>query len=193
MNRSERLYHVLLRAYPESFRRRYEAAMMQLFRDQLRDASGSAAARAGVWLQTIVDIARSAPGERLRRAPAPLPVAGSLTATEEFADARGRRDSDRRRATWVAGSPAILLVFMSVAMRGFIDPLLDPGISIVGMPAGLLVIGLIVALSALGAWIISRASSRLLMMAALLLVTAPALVLVFVGPALVLIPTNLTT
>jgi hypothetical protein len=58
---SERAYRMLLRAYPLSFRSRFESEMLLAFRDQRR-TSGSGAMR--FWFETLWDIARSAPGQR---------------------------------------------------------------------------------------------------------------------------------
>ncbi|HUQ44040.1 MAG TPA: hypothetical protein VM451_06460 [Candidatus Limnocylindria bacterium] len=67
--RSERIYAVLLRAYPASFRTRYRQEMVLLFADQLRDAraSNGGAGAATTWFRTVIDLASSAAGEHLRR------------------------------------------------------------------------------------------------------------------------------
>jgi putative ABC transport system permease protein len=76
---SERLYAVVLRAFPKHFRDEAGLGMAEAFRDQLR------AARAGrgalglprLWLRTLIDVARNAPAERLAafaeaRSPQPM-------------------------------------------------------------------------------------------------------------------------
>ncbi|MEP6538613.1 MAG: hypothetical protein ABJF23_24960 [Bryobacteraceae bacterium] len=60
MTRSERLYRVLLQAYPGSYRREYEEPMMQHFRDQLRGVSGASQLML-FWIRTMLDLARTAP------------------------------------------------------------------------------------------------------------------------------------
>lgn len=63
------LYRRLLRFYPERFRARYGDEMVQLFGDQLRDAtaSGRVSSPATVWLRTVIDLVTSATSEHLRR------------------------------------------------------------------------------------------------------------------------------
>lgn len=66
---SDRVYGGLLRVYPRDFRVRYGDEMVVLFGDQLRDArsAGTNRAVAATWLRTLIDLARSAVGEHLRR------------------------------------------------------------------------------------------------------------------------------
>lgn len=68
MNAAERIYRMLLRAYPAHFRAAYGEAMVQLFRDRWRDAL-----RLGTplqfWLHIAADVATTVPqhrGTRLR-------------------------------------------------------------------------------------------------------------------------------
>lgn len=58
---SRRLYRLLLRLYPHSFRRAYGAEMMQFFTDCCRDAitARGAAGLFGLWLHTLSDLAGS--------------------------------------------------------------------------------------------------------------------------------------
>jgi hypothetical protein len=64
----ERLYAGLLILYPSRFRLRYQAEMVQLFGDQLRDArlADRPGAVAVTWFRTLGDLARTAIGERAR-------------------------------------------------------------------------------------------------------------------------------
>ncbi len=64
---SDRLYRLLLVAYPPSFRRDYGAPMAQLFRDCRREAARRDGRRgvAWVWLNTLRDLVASAFVERL--------------------------------------------------------------------------------------------------------------------------------
>jgi hypothetical protein len=55
---AERVYRLLLRAYPTSFRSEYGGEMMQLFRDEYRRKNGAAL---GFWVAMVSDVARSAP------------------------------------------------------------------------------------------------------------------------------------
>ena len=65
---SERLYRILLRAYPAGYRREYGEAMAQCFRDQLR-AADTAGARVRLWFRTMADLARSIPARYLECVP----------------------------------------------------------------------------------------------------------------------------
>lgn len=78
---SERVYSGLLRAYPADVRVRYREEMVVLFADQLRDARrGEGIGGVAVtWIRTLIDLAKSAVGEHLRR---DRTVAQSLTAFE---------------------------------------------------------------------------------------------------------------
>jgi putative ABC transport system permease protein len=67
-SRSERLYAVLLRAFPRDFRDEAGLGMAEAFRDQCRAARlrrGAAIALAVLWLRTVIDVARNAAAERL--------------------------------------------------------------------------------------------------------------------------------
>ena len=54
---AERVYRLLLRAYPRSFRSEYGGEMMLLFRDEYRSRN---AAGLGFWTTMVCDVARSA-------------------------------------------------------------------------------------------------------------------------------------
>ena len=58
----ERIYRLLLRAYPLSFRAEYECEMVLLFRDQCRESD---VRTVGFWVAVIGDVARSAPALRV--------------------------------------------------------------------------------------------------------------------------------
>jgi hypothetical protein len=66
---SERVYAALLHVYPTAFRARYDAEMVQLFADQLRDARAASGAggAAVTWMRTLSDLLSSALGEHLRK------------------------------------------------------------------------------------------------------------------------------
>lgn len=65
---AERFYSILLAAYPAEFRREYGREMLQLFRDSCRVEMKQSGWRGAVkvWARTTVDLARTAPAERLR-------------------------------------------------------------------------------------------------------------------------------
>jgi hypothetical protein len=59
---AERIYRLLLRAYPPDFRAEYGPEMVLLFRDQCRDGD---VRTLGFWTAVIWDVARSAPALRV--------------------------------------------------------------------------------------------------------------------------------
>lgn len=63
---AEHLYRILLKAYPTGYRREYEQAMAQCFRDQLR-AADTSAKRVRLWLHTAIDLALSISARHLER------------------------------------------------------------------------------------------------------------------------------
>jgi hypothetical protein len=54
---AERIYRLLLRAYPKSFRSEYASEMMLIFRDEYR--ATNVAAALGFWITMVSDVARS--------------------------------------------------------------------------------------------------------------------------------------
>ncbi len=65
---SERVYRVLLRAYPEEFRRSYGRQMEQVFRDLCREETrrGGGVGLVRLWVRVGLDLASSAAVERIR-------------------------------------------------------------------------------------------------------------------------------
>ena len=62
---SQRLFQLMLLAYPRAFRLEYESEMTQLFRDCRRDIQSSGlVAGVSFWLRMIFDVIRTAPVER---------------------------------------------------------------------------------------------------------------------------------
>jgi len=63
---SERVYRLLLLAYPSDFRREYGPYMVQLFRDCCRDdVRDSSRGLWRLWLLTLLDLVQTAPKEHL--------------------------------------------------------------------------------------------------------------------------------
>src|SRR6266446_4357270 len=58
---AERIYRLLLRAYPSDFRAEYGREMVLLFRDQCQESD---VRTVGFWASVICDVARSAPALR---------------------------------------------------------------------------------------------------------------------------------
>jgi len=69
MTGQERIYRRLLALYPAAYRDRFEAEMVQLFGDQLRDARdvGKPGGSLRLWVRIVADLFTSALSERLRR------------------------------------------------------------------------------------------------------------------------------
>ena len=61
---AERLYALLLRAYPAGFRARFGAEMRQLVRDRRQDAAGTGP-RTRFWLELLGDFVLSLPAQYL--------------------------------------------------------------------------------------------------------------------------------
>ncbi len=61
---SEQIYRILLKAYPARYRREYEEAMAQCFRDQLR-AANTRGKRVRLWLSIVADFAVTIPARHL--------------------------------------------------------------------------------------------------------------------------------
>ncbi len=64
---SEKMYRAVLRLYPQSHRRDFGDAMVQLFRDQCQDAwqSGRSGGLIKLWLRTLPDIGKTSLKEQL--------------------------------------------------------------------------------------------------------------------------------
>jgi hypothetical protein len=60
MKNSQRIYRILLKAYPAGYLRKYEESMAQLFADQLRDAD-TLDKMVRLWIRTLADLARTLP------------------------------------------------------------------------------------------------------------------------------------
>lgn len=66
MSRSERVYRMLLLAYPRGFRRKYGSQMEQAFGDLHREACESGRRRVALlWALTVSDLARTAVAQRI--------------------------------------------------------------------------------------------------------------------------------
>jgi hypothetical protein len=65
MSRSERVYRVLLLAYPREFRRDYGSQMEQLFRDLYRDQRGGRIGFVALWIRTLSDLVPTAVAQRI--------------------------------------------------------------------------------------------------------------------------------
>ena len=66
ISRSTRLYQVLLRFFPADFREAYGRLMLQVFRDQLREAS-SPTEQVTFWMRTLLDLFTNAWEEHMQK------------------------------------------------------------------------------------------------------------------------------
>ncbi len=62
---AERLYALILRAYPAAFRERFGAEMRQLFRDRRQGATERGEGAARFWLDLAADTVRALPAQHL--------------------------------------------------------------------------------------------------------------------------------
>ena len=81
MRLSERIYRILLKAYPNRYLCRYGEPMAQLFSDQLQRASG-AGPLVRLWLRTMGDLSRTVPAWYFERL---LPNRGAFSRYNEAA------------------------------------------------------------------------------------------------------------
>ena len=65
MSRSERVYRLLLLAYPDEFRREYGEQMEQAFGDLYRVKRSENGGIARLWMRTIVDLVRTVVAQRI--------------------------------------------------------------------------------------------------------------------------------
>jgi hypothetical protein len=63
---SEDVYRILLKAYPQEYRHKYEEVMAHCFRDQVR-AANTVGKWLRLWLRVVLDLALSVPGRHLER------------------------------------------------------------------------------------------------------------------------------
>jgi hypothetical protein len=81
MKLHERIYRILLKAYPSAFQREYGKSMTQLFRDQLKDAIAGRKLLS-FWKRIIVDLVKTAPYVQIRAA---ITTAITIFLTHAFA------------------------------------------------------------------------------------------------------------
>ena len=187
MDRTERVYGWLLRAYPAGFRSEYGTEMRTVFRDQLRDARGSDEVGAVPVLVTraLVDVLATAPVQHLRKERlVSQPVDPAAVAVSSTA---GRS----RIFVVLTTLPIVLWVVLSVAAPGFLDPIYANPPAIAGLPAGIVLLGGSLLLAGLGVLIAYRTRSDLVALLAFLFLSVPAMAAIILLPAIILIVQNL--
>ena len=90
-------------------------------------------------------------------------------------------------------TPLVLLVLLALLAAGFVDPLFDDRVSLVGAPAGFWFVGLVLLLAAIGIATVRVVRHPAIVAIVLVLTTSLALSLLLVAPALILIMINLKT
>lgn len=189
MNRHSRAYRVLLRLYPDVFRRDYGDEMARLFDEQLRDARAmhGRKAIADLWARVLVDVLATAPRQHLsqeRHVPEPI-TAGSST-SHVFVGG-----PTRRGPRLVIGLlPVWVLIVLSFAAPGFLDPMYANPPAFAGLPAGVVIIAAALVLTIVGVEILRRSESDITTVLVWLLFTVPALAVILLGPAAILMVLN---
>lgn len=87
--------------------------------------------------------------------------------------------------------PLWLLLFLSLAAPGFMDPMFANPPAVVGLPAGIVLLALAMAWMAIGVALILSTWSALGWAVAIVLFMVPAMAAVILGPAVILIALNL--
>ena len=187
MDRTERVYGWLLRAYPAAFRSVYEAQMRTVFRDQLRDARASdeGGAVPTVVVRALVDVLATAPVQHLRKerlVSQPVDLA---------AVAVGRTTRRSRFFVALTTLPFVLWVFLTVAAPGFMDPIYANPPAIAGLPAGIVILGGAFLVAGLGVLIADRTRSDLVAFLAFMLLSCPAIAVIILASPIALIVQNL--
>ena len=125
MRQARRIYEALLHAYPDRTRLARGDDMAQLFTDQLRDA-GSPLEQAQVWIEAILDIARTAPREhvewRRRMKVVDGPVIDQPTSV--------------KRDALVALAPMLLAIALMFVRPPGYEAMYDARVSVFGLPIG---------------------------------------------------------
>ena len=99
--------------------------------------------------------------------------------------------SHRSRSRVMLGlMPIWLLLFLSIATPGFMDPLFANPPELVGLPLGVFVIVASVGLTLMGLILLRRTESDLVVVMTFLLFTIPATLLLVLGPAAILLVMN---
>lgn len=192
MNRHSRAYRVLLRLYPDMFQRDYGDEMARLFDEQLRDARATHGRKgiADLWARVIVDVLATAPRQHLsreRHVPEPV-VGGSPTGRVPVGG------HARRGPRLVLGLvPVWVLIFVSFAAPGFMDPMYANPPAVAGLPAGVVLIAAALFLTIVGVEVLRRVESNTVAAFVWLLFTVPAIAMVLLGPAAILLVLNTGT
>jgi len=166
---TERIYRLLLRAYPPDFRAEYGREMVLLFRDQCRESD---VRTVGFWAAVIWDVARSAPALRAEAWRTP-----------------GRKNT---RTMGVIMKLAAMLTVL-VGVFGILNAMVEWGAGLTGTMGGMHALALVLGvcasalLLAAGAAILratgrGRQAARLALVASLVLIVAARLLHPWMSP-----------
>ncbi len=177
MTRSERVYRALLRVYPARTRDASGDDMTQLFIDRLRDTT-SGRELAVLWLETIADVAATAPREHL-----------AARRSRELVEGPGIEPArvPMKRDAALCSLPLLAsLALLAVGPMGVWGPMHVNSPGIFGLPLDMVILMLLAALASVG--LLGARRTRELndpwwqaLILAVVLVPAPALVVV-AGP-----------
>ena len=115
---SEKIYAQLLSAYPRSHRERYGVAMVQLFRDQCRDAWAESGnfGLLKLWLRALPDLVGSSIMERLAA------LRERKTMNDELANLSSFQNYSPRKTFYRVFWPVFLLVVIVITITTFLLP-----------------------------------------------------------------------
>jgi hypothetical protein len=172
MNVSERVFRVLVRAYPKRFRAEFEAEMIRLFREQLRDARRQG--RMGVamlWVELSADLVVTAPAEHLReRAAQARTTEGNAMIIRSTAGFT----KPQRVALVLAAAPVVVSAGMSILAPGAMEPAFANPPAVIGLPLGSVLLAVAIAWSLLAYPIVRATRSTAGVVVTLLVFTFPA-------------------
>ena len=183
MSRHERAFRRLLHLYPTAFRAEYEDQLVGLFGDQLRDyrISGGTGAVVRLWAHTLIDLAATAPQERLRKeSPVLQPVESAPAPTTAM------RSPMQRVAVVVASVPVVMLPALWVVGPGYYDTVGFNPPAVIGLPMGIVIVACAGGMAVFG-WLVARRAQTLgVALGALAFLTIPALLMIVMAPLLIL-------
>jgi hypothetical protein len=190
VNRHERVYRRLLRAYPAGFHSDYADEMARLFLDQLQDAEAGHRpfAVAGLWARSIVDLVTTAPAVHIRRedhVPQPVDLAPP-------GDVSGSAQPVSQGPRVLLGLlPLWILVSFMLITPGFMEPAFANPPAALGLPFGVFIIGIALAVMIIGVQILRRASPTVALVA-FICFTVPSVIAIILAPAMILVLVNLS-
>jgi hypothetical protein len=140
VTRSERIYRVLLRAYPRSTREACGDDMAQLLTDRLRDARSNHEA-VSVWIDTLGDLVRTAPRDRLLVRRRRQLVEGPVVEPERV---------PMKRDAALASVPIVVSLLIATWRPAVLGSMVANPPGIMGLPLGMAILVMFAILASLG-------------------------------------------